>query len=196
MISLLNGFAHRLTCRNAFFMFCRAVSCHVGVGWRRTSKFEICYRNVLLICFRNLIQFNQLICNIMRNLLLSTLLLLLLHFGQYLQAQSASQGSLADTENVPSYVANVTVNSEGKIRLVVDNPENLRCKITIFDDRDKVIYQEFSSQNKYRKLIDISPVPGDSAKVILTIDGKRFVYHIKKTEWRRTYTVEPVIALR
>lgn len=233
-------------------------------------------------------KFNQLTHNVMRNLLLSVLLLQSLHFGAYVQAQSAPQGYLSaeadssgsywrvltdvrsrttrvqffgkdhallyqedvpekwirqnkrnqrrlnklladisanqliitrlKTEELPaapvrralpearemregdvmkaSYQFHVTVNSAGKVRLAVNNPQDLRYKIEIADYRDKIVYQEFTSHGQYRRYFDISPVIGDTAKVILTIDEKRFVYNIRREQRGSFYSVDPVIAKR
>ncbi|MDR6806844.1 hypothetical protein J2Y45_004036 [Dyadobacter sp. BE34] len=95
-----------------------------------------------------------------------------------------------------SYQFHVTINSAGKVRLAVNNPESLRYKIEIADYRDKIVYQEFTSHDQYRRYFDISPVIGDTAKVILTIDEKRFVYNIRREQRGSVYSVDPVIAKR
>ncbi len=95
-----------------------------------------------------------------------------------------------------SYQIHVSINADGKVRLAVNNPESLRYKIEIGDYRDRIVYQEFTSHEQYRRYLDISPVIGETAKVILTIDGKRLVYNIKKVERRNAYTIGPVIAGR
>ncbi|MCF0075378.1 hypothetical protein LZD49_33175 [Dyadobacter sp. CY261] len=95
-----------------------------------------------------------------------------------------------------SYKVHVAINSEGKIRVAVNNPESLRYKIEIADYRDNIIYQEFTSIHQYRRHIDISPVMGDTAQLILSIDKRRFVYKIRREEKRSSYTVNPVIVLR
>lgn len=95
-----------------------------------------------------------------------------------------------------SYQFHVTINSAGKVRLAVNNPESLRYKIEIADYRDKIVYQEFTSHEQYRRYFDVSPVIGDTAKVILTIDEKRFVYNIRREQRGSAYTVDPVIAKR
>lgn len=95
-----------------------------------------------------------------------------------------------------SYQFHVTINSAGKVRLAVNNPQSLRYKIEIADYRDKIVYQEFTSHGQYRRYFDISPVIGDTAKVILTIDEKRFVYNIRREQRGSSYKVDPVIAKR
>jgi hypothetical protein len=95
-----------------------------------------------------------------------------------------------------SYRIHVSINSAGKIRVVVDNPESLRYKIEVADYRDRVVYQEFTSHDHYRRHIDISSILGDTAQVILSIDKKRFVYHIEGEKIRNAYKVNAVIAQR
>lgn len=95
-----------------------------------------------------------------------------------------------------SYQFHVTINSAGKVRLAVNNPGSLRYKIEIADYKDKIVYQEFTSHGQYRRYFDISPVIGDTAKVILTIDEKRFVYNIRREQRSSSYSVDPVIAKR
>ncbi|MGG7665557.1 hypothetical protein [Dyadobacter sp. BHUBP1] len=100
-----------------------------------------------------------------------------------------------DVINAP-YQFNVTINSAGKVRLAVNNPASLRYKIEIADYRDRVVYQEFTNHDQYRRYFDISLVTGDTAKVILTIDEKRFVYNIRREQRGSSYSVDPVIAKR
>lgn len=107
-------------------------------------------------------------------------------------ATEMHQGEVIDA----SYQFHVTINSAGKVRLAVNNPGSLRYKIEIADYRDRVVYQEFTNHDQYRRYFDISPVTGDTAKVILTIDEKRFVYNIRREQRGSSYSVDPVVAKR
>jgi hypothetical protein len=100
-----------------------------------------------------------------------------------------------DTSGTP-YRIHVSINSTGKIRVVVDNPEGLRYKIEVADYRNHVVYQEFTSHDHYRRHIDISSILGDTAQVILSIDKKRLVYHIEREKSKSAYRVNQVIAQR
>jgi hypothetical protein len=111
------------------------------------------------------------------------------------KATHSSQSLEADTSKT-SYRIHVSVNVEGKVRVAVDNPESLRYKIEIADYRDRVVYQEFTSHDQYRRHIDISPILADSAQVILSIDKKRFVYRVEREKMRSAYKVNAVIAQR
>lgn len=101
----------------------------------------------------------------------------------------------ADTSKT-SYQISVSINSEGKVRLAVNNPESLRYKIEIADHRNNVVYQEFTSHDQYRRHIDISPILANSAQVILSFDKKRFVYHVEKEKSKSAYKLNPVVAQR
>ncbi|CAG5068024.1 hypothetical protein DYBT9623_00752 [Dyadobacter sp. CECT 9623] len=107
----------------------------------------------------------------------------------------SSQSLEADASKM-SYRIHVSINAEGKVRVAVDNPESIRYKIEIADYRDRVVYQEFTSHDQYRRHIDISPILADSAQVILSIDKKRFVYRVEREKMRNAYKVNAVIAQR
>jgi hypothetical protein len=129
----------------------------------------------------------------MRKLVFLLLILQALHSGEFAQAQSAPHEH--DTSGT-SYRIHVTINSAGKVRVVVDNPENLRYKIEIADHRNRIVYQEFTSNDHYRRHIDISSILGDTAQIILSIDKKRFVYHIEGEKIINAYKVNAVVAQR
>lgn len=107
-------------------------------------------------------------------------------------AASVQPENTSPADEQASYRIHVAINSDGKIRLAVDNPKILRYKIEIVDYKERIIYQEFTSLGQYRRYIDISPAISQAAQLILTIDKKRLIYNITREERKSNYTITPV----
>ncbi|MBD2757853.1 hypothetical protein [Spirosoma validum] len=98
-------------------------------------------------------------------------------------------------QNAPSadatYRVHAYVNSIGKLYLIVDNPERLRYKILVADQRDRTLYEEFTNHDQYRRKLDLSALPQDSYQVVVQIDNKPFIYNIRRQDTRFAYSIQP-----
>ena len=91
-----------------------------------------------------------------------------------------------------SYVVNAFVSGEGKVHIAVNNPEQLRYMIQILDDRKRTVYQEFSNRDEFRRRFDITAIQTSELEVIIEINKKRHVYHVKRQDMKALYSIEPV----
>ena len=98
-------------------------------------------------------------------------------------------------QNAPSadatYRVHAYVNSIGKLYMVVDNPERLRYKILVADQKDRTLYEEFTNHDQYRRKLDLSPLSRDSYQLVVQIDNKPFIYNIRRQDTRFAYSIQP-----
>lgn len=106
---------------------------------------------------------------------------------------NASQDS---SSNSASYSVHANINAEAKLYIVVNNPDRFRYKIEVLDHMERSVYKEFTSHDHYRRRLDVSPLPGDSLRVIVDINNQRFVYNIKKQNTKSTYSIQQIAAVR
>ncbi|WAC15366.1 hypothetical protein [Dyadobacter pollutisoli] len=104
---------------------------------------------------------------------------------------NASQDS---SSNSGSYSVHATINADAKLYIVVDNPDRFRYKIEVVDHMERSVYKEFTSHDHYRRRLDVSPLPGDSLRVIVGINNQRFIYNIKKQNTKSTYSIQQMVA--
>lgn len=91
-----------------------------------------------------------------------------------------------------SYVVNAFVSGDGKVHIAVNNPEQLRYMIQILDDKKRSVYQEFSNRDEFRRRFDITAIQTSELEVIIEINKKRHVYHVKRQDMKALYSIEPV----
>jgi hypothetical protein len=109
------------------------------------------------------------------------------------RSSSVTSGLQPGDSSNSQYAIKSYINPEGKLYVIVDNPEQMRYKIEIIDGRAKNIYQEFSNIDHYRRRLDISPVSDKNLQLIVSIDKKRFLYDIKRTT-KSSYDIVPMVA--
>ncbi|SFE70359.1 hypothetical protein [Spirosoma endophyticum] len=98
-------------------------------------------------------------------------------------------------QNLPStaasYQVHAYVNPVGKLYLIVDNPDHLRYKIWVADQKDRTLYEEFTNHDQYRRRLDLSALPANSYQVTVQIDNNPFIYKISRQEARFAYSIQP-----
>ena len=90
-----------------------------------------------------------------------------------------------------AYLVHAYVNQSGKLYVVVNNPDRLRYKILVADQRNRSLYEEFTNHDQYRRRLDLSALPQDAFQVIVEIDHRSFLYTVKRQEARFAFTLQP-----
>ncbi|WP_420149039.1 hypothetical protein [Spirosoma sp.] len=126
-------------------------------------------------------------------------LVTLLVLMQPAKAQTASpvsanaltaSGSGVKSSVPDSYKVHAYVNQTGKLYLIVDNPENLRYKILVADQKNRAIYEEFTNHNQYRRRLDLSALPENSYQVVVLVNNTSIRYSIKKQDSQFAYSLQ------
>ncbi|WP_460973304.1 hypothetical protein [Spirosoma migulaei] len=92
---------------------------------------------------------------------------------------------------ITAYQVHAYINPTGKLYLIVNNPDQLRYKIRVADQKNRTVYEEFTNHNQYRRRLDLSALPSDAYQVIVQIDNKPFIYTIKRQDARFAYSIQP-----
>lgn len=92
--------------------------------------------------------------------------------------------------SIAAYRVHAYVNPTGKLYLFVDNPDRLRYKISVVDQQDRALYEEFTNLVKYRRKLDLSTLYV-SCQVIVHIDDKPFIYKISRQDTKSAYRIQP-----
>lgn len=92
-----------------------------------------------------------------------------------------------------TYQIQAYINPEGKLYVVVNNPNRLRYAIRVVDQRDRSLYEEFTNLNRYRRRLDVSSLPVEAYQLVVHIDNKPFTYRINKQRSGVTYTLLPPV---
>lgn len=98
----------------------------------------------------------------------------------------------ADSAAQP-YLVHAYVNPTGRLYMIVDNPTRLRYSVKVVDQRDRSLYEEFTNHDQYRRKLDLSALPHDLCRVVVTINNKPFVYTIKRQDNRFALVVPPEV---
>lgn len=83
------------------------------------------------------------------------------------------------------------VNKDGVFKLAIDNPEGLRYRISVTDERGKVWHHETTTSGKFRRLLDLSYPSAPCLKVVVTGSGEDIAYVIHRTEAK--YSLEKTV---
>ncbi len=83
------------------------------------------------------------------------------------------------------------VMKDGVFKLSIDNPEGVRYRISVTDDRGKVWYHETTTSGKFRRHLDLSYPSARHLKVVVTGCGEDISYVIQRTEAR--YSLEKTV---
>lgn len=94
------------------------------------------------------------------------------------------------TATTASYQVHAYVNQRGKLYLIVANPDRLRYKIMVADQKDRTLYEEFTNHEQYRRKLDLSPLSYDAYKVIVQIDNQPIIYTVKRQDNRFAYGIQ------
>ncbi|GAB4038381.1 hypothetical protein [Spirosoma jeollabukense] len=145
---------------------------------------------------KNQKQFDQLLAQLLANqLVMSRIKTETLPPTPELPAPTHVSVNASSPQNLPSTVASYRVhayvNPAGKLYLIVDNPDHLRYKIWVADQKDRTLYEEFTNHDQYRRRLDLSALPTDSYQVTVQIDNKPFTYKIRRQEASFAYSIHP-----
>lgn len=83
------------------------------------------------------------------------------------------------------------VKQDGIFKLAIDNPEGLRYRISVTDERGKVWYEEITSSGRFRRLLDLNYLSPTQLKVVITGSGEGTTYLVNRTE--ATYSAEKTV---
>lgn len=109
-------------------------------------------------------------------------------FAQRTAESSENTETLAEVKKsaVSGYV-----NTNGHFRLAIDNPERLKYKIVVLDDKGKVWYEETTNSGRFRRIMDVTYPPAERLKVEVkggdevvsyVVERKEAMYSIAKQE--------------
>lgn len=121
----------------------------------------------------------------------SVVMVLLLMVPLYAQSSPFSGTGIDGVVNPKKSAVSGYVKQDGIFKLAIDNPEGLRYRISVTDDRGKVWYQETTSSEMFRRLLDLSYLSSKRLKVVVTASGEEVVYVIHRMEAK--YSVEKTV---
>lgn len=144
---------------------------------------------------KNQKQFDQLLAQLLTNqLVTSRIKTEILPPTPELPAPPRVSASANSPQNLPStaasYRVHAYVNPAGKLYLIVDNPDHLRYKIWVADQKDRTLYEEFTNHDQYRRRLDLSALPTDLHQVTVQIDNKPFIYKIRRQDTGFAYSIQ------
>jgi hypothetical protein len=102
--------------------------------------------------------------------------------------RAAGSSSTSGAYNVHMYV-----NQAGKLYVIVDNPDRLRYKISLVDQHNRLLYEEFTNHDQYRRRLDVSALPLTAYQAVVLIDGKPFTYRVKSQRNRIVFGSQPLL---
>lgn len=103
-----------------------------------------------------------------------------------IELSGTSNNTLASPSPVFAYV-----NRSGQLYLAVDNPSRLRCKVSVTDANGLSLYEEFTYLDQYRKWLDISNLAQSSIQLVVRINDKSFLYHVRRKNSQRYELASP-----
>lgn len=106
-------------------------------------------------------------------------------------SDSAGPVTTAGGMNTKKSAVSGYVKQDGVFKLAIDNPEGVRYRISVTDDRGKVWYQETTTSEKFRRLLDLSYPSTRHLKVVVTGSGEDIAYVIQRTEAK--YSLEKTV---
>jgi hypothetical protein len=81
-------------------------------------------------------------------------------------------------------------NAEGKLWVKVDNPGYERYVIEMIDSRGRVLYQEFTNHDRYRRRMDVAGLGSEPHRLVIRGLGPPAVYQVSRSSVQPTYAIE------
>lgn len=125
----------------------------------------------------------------MKNLLKKSVIaaLVLANGAGYAQVASVSADfaeAPVEVESLKKSAVSGYVKENGFFRLAIDNPEGIRYRISVTDERGKVWYEETTSADRFRRLMDVSSPAAERLKVVVKGGEEETAYIIERTKAR------------
>ncbi|GHB61677.1 hypothetical protein [Persicitalea jodogahamensis] len=114
----------------------------------------------------------------------------------FIQAQPESANKVANSDRSrhetiagTSHLVHAYVTKAGKVYVVVDNPDQLRCRVSVTNEMGLTLYEEFNHLDHYRRWLDLSNIAHNSFQLLVKIDEKSYVYNVRRKD-SSTYDIE------
>ncbi|GAB3951146.1 hypothetical protein GCM10028805_30680 [Spirosoma harenae] len=92
---------------------------------------------------------------------------------------------------ISSYRVHAYINPNGKLYVIVNNPDRLRYAIKVVDQHNQSLYEEFTNLERYRRKLDVSSLTQHSYQVVVRIDNKPYTYKVKMQDTKVAYSLQP-----
>ena len=147
---------------------------------------------------RNQHQFDKLLAQLIANQLLASRIktetLPTLLPEPTITAESTLSGTVTNPLETTEWTVHAFINQSGKLRVLVDNPANRQYSIELVDKAGRSLYREYTTNNRYRRWLDLSELVKDTHNLTIRIDNRAITYQVTNRSARLVYPLQPLAA--